>query len=65
VPDAQEQLVSVLRMIVAECDDPWTAVSKCITVVVYEPLLVQSARHEEVAGSLAPPTPAATKGPAR
>ena len=50
-------------MIAGECDDPWAAVSKCIAVVVYEPLRDQSPRSEDGAGSFASLTPATNEKP--
>jgi hypothetical protein len=52
--NAQEQLVSILRTIIAECEDPWAAISRAIEAVACEPLRLRHGAVEEVPGPYAP-----------
>ncbi|GJE41793.1 hypothetical protein [Methylobacterium soli] len=52
--NAQEQLVSVLRTIIAECEDPWAAISRAIEAVACEPMRLRQVTVEEVPGPYAP-----------
>jgi hypothetical protein len=52
--DAQEQLVSILRVIITECEDPWAAISRAIEAVAYEPPRLRSVAIDDVPGPYAP-----------